>query len=156
LSPLTIPASSQVAKGSTDLHLAWLDAERGLATAAGCVASQIHQPSKAEPSRAAALLDEFVARAANSPLREACAAGSCAVVLAGASVHAVGRHLAATGHYFRRASVAALEAADPARAAFERHVALEQAAWCGCDAATPNAVFLGAMGATKPRLDSVM
>lgn len=141
-----------VAKGSTDLHLAYLDAERGIASAAGCVASQMHQPSKTEPSRAIELFDEYVARDANAPLRAACAAGTCAIVLAGASVHAVGRQLAATGNYFRRAARAEVEATDLQKAAFERHVTL--GTWSG--SAMPNAVFFGAISAHKPRLDGVV
>ena len=41
-----------VAKGSTDLHIAWLRAEGGVALGDGCAASEVHRLEKTSPSSA--------------------------------------------------------------------------------------------------------
>ena len=66
-----------------------------------------------------------MATPANAKLAAAAEAGTCAVVFAGASVHAIGKQYAALGHYFRRLSKAELATSDVGSADFERHVGLE-------------------------------
>ena len=102
-----------VAKGSTDLHMAWLDSS-GVASAEGCATSAVHKPKKTDPSSAKEIFDEFVARPANASLAAACQQGACALIFAGASVHALGgKSVAAAGNYFRLLTTKELEAADP-------------------------------------------
>ena len=88
------------------------------------------------------LLREFASRPANAELAAAAEAGKCAVVFAGASVHVIGVHHAATGRYFCRLTPDDLAAIDGGRGAFERFVGLE---WCG----GRNPCFIGAV---KPEL----
>jgi hypothetical protein len=89
-----------VAKGSTDLHLAWLDAG-GAAVAPGCSTSAVHCLRKGATSSARDLFLAFMARPANAALTEAFSQGRGAVVFAGASIHAIGKDKAAAGNYFR-------------------------------------------------------
>ena len=124
-----------VAKGSTDVHLAWLSAARGVATASGCAVSAVHRPQKADPSCARAIFEEFVARPANAELAAAAHTGKCAIVFAGYSMYDIGEEFAARGNYFRPLAPAELAAADAAE--FERFVGLE---WCG----GRNTTFIGA------------
>ena len=142
-----------VAKGTTDLHLGWVDAE-GVAVAEGSRLSEVHCPSSDAPSRARELFEEFVAREDNAPLRTAWAAGGCAIVMAGMSVHAVGgTRVCAKGTYFHRLSrveIAAVKdegAAKPARSGFEAFVVSE---W-GSQAEPRNPVYVGAASAESGR-----
>lgn len=114
-----------LAKGSTDIHIAWLAAHSGTATGAGTAATVVHKAERADPSKAKDCFHAFLATSANAELAAAAEAGTCAVVFAGASVHAIGKQYAALGHYFRRLSKAELATSDVGSADFERHVGLE-------------------------------
>ena len=114
-----------LAKGSTDIHMAWLAAHSGTATGAGTAATDVHKAERADPSKAKDCFHAFMATPANAKLAAAAEAGTCAVVFAGASVHAIGKQYAALGHYFRRLSKAELATSDVGTADFERHVGLE-------------------------------
>jgi len=127
-----------VAKGSTDIHLAWLSATRGVATAAGTASSEVHQLEKSAPSDARTIFLKFMSAPVNAELAQAAQAGTCAVAFAGSSVHAIGRQFAATGNYFRRLSKAELAMSEASAAAFERFVGLE---WLGGQ----TRVFLGSV-----------
>ena len=132
-----------IAKGSTDLHFAWLDMEGGIAGLAGQAASLVHRRTKNAPSDARALFDEFMHRGCNRALRAACAASRCAVAFAGSSVHALGGPaVAASGHYFRRLSHADAEKTDGSRAHFERYLMLDSEQ-------SGNRFFVGAIGPVK-------
>ena len=76
--------STQVAKGSTDLHLAWLDSQ-GAACGQGCSTSAVHCVRKGAPSSAKELFQAYMAKPANAPLLDSLQNGRGAVVFAGAS-----------------------------------------------------------------------
>ena len=116
-----------VAKGSTDLHLAWLDS-RGAACATGCSTSAVHCVRKGAPSSAKELFRSFIAKPANAPLLDSLQNGRGAVVFAGASIFAIGRDKAARGNYFRPLSASDFEGC--AAADFERYVAQAYDAAC--------------------------
>ena len=113
-----------VAKGSTDMHLAWMDASGAVADAPGCTLSCVHRPKSDVPSTAMDLFRSFVSHAANAALLAAAAEGTIAIVLAGASVHVVNAGRAA-GSYFKRVHRSQFEAAPHDKADFERFLALE-------------------------------
>ena len=115
-----------VAKGSTDLHLTWLDASGAADT--GCATSAVHCLRKGATSSAKELFLAFMARPANSALTEAFETGRGAVVFAGASIHAIGRDKAAGGNYFRPLAPHDFEGC--AAADFERYVGQAYAAAC--------------------------
>ena len=54
-----------LAKGSTDLHMAWLSAANGVARGPGCSASEVHRNEKTDPSTATELFLNFVGAGAN-------------------------------------------------------------------------------------------
>lgn len=139
-----------VAKGSTDLHLAWLDVRGGIACEAGQAASSVHRLYKSDPSQARELFLEFVGRRCNQPLMEACEQGSCAIIFAGTSVHALGgASVAAAGNYFRRITRADAEASDAAKAEFERFLILQWNVLRARNASRANRFFVGAIGPVK-------
>ena len=74
-------------------------------------------------------------------------------------MHAVGgKAVGAAGDYFRRLAPSELAAADPLKSEFERFVGIgwnAQITSGGHPSALPNAVFIGAMGPSKPRLAGV-
>ena len=116
-----------VAKGSTDLHLAWLDAN-GAASAPGSSTSAVHCVRKGAPSSAKELFQAYMAKPANSALLDSLQNGRGTVVFAGASIFAIGRDKAARGNYFR--PLAASDFEGCAAADFERHVATSYNAAC--------------------------
>ena len=116
-----------VAKGSTDLHLAWLDAQ-GAASAPGSSTSAVHCVRKGAPSSAKELFRSYMAKPANAPLLDSLQNGRGAVVFAGASIFAIGRDKAARGNYFR--PLAASDFEGCAAADFERYVATSYKAAC--------------------------
>jgi hypothetical protein len=138
-----------LAKGSTDLHLGWADAE-GVAAADEARISAVHCPSADAPSRAREIFEEYVAREANAPLRAAWAAGGVAIVFAGSSVHAVGgARVSAHGTYFHRlgrAELAAVADEPRVRAGFEAFVIGE---WNRGEPRNP--VFVGAADSASGR-----
>lgn len=160
-----------VAKGSTDLHLAWLDAA-GVPAANSCRSSAVHRSSKESPSNAAAQFTQFINRRDNSSLAAACSAGRCAIIYAGAATHAFGdpRVFAEQGS-FRPLTVGEISAADAVKAEFERFVGLEwntsvtrntdntntsvNVHMSGTITHT-NPCYVGARGAAKPQLDEVV
>ena len=116
-----------VAKGSTDLHLAWLDSQ-GAACGQGCSTSAVHCVRKGAPSSAKELFQAYVAKPANAPLLDSLQNGRGAVVFAGASIFAIGRDKAARGNYFRPLAPSDFEGC--AAADFERYVATAYDAAC--------------------------
>ena len=119
--------STQVAKGSTDLHLAWLDSQ-GAACGQGCSTSAVHCVRKGAPSSAKELFQSYVTKPANASLLDALSHKKGAVVFAGASIFAIGRDKAARGNYFRPLSASDFEGC--AAAEFERYVAQAYDAAC--------------------------
>jgi hypothetical protein len=86
----------------------------------------MHRPFASAPSTAANLFLAFLSAPPNAPLRAAAARGACALIFAGAAVHAFGgEEVAARGCYFRRVPLRRLQEADAARAQFERFVSLD-------------------------------
>ena len=116
-----------VAKGSTDLHLAWLDA-RGAACAPGCSTSAVHCVRKGAPSSAKELFPILHGKAGERAAARFTAERKGAVVFAGASIFAIGRDKAARGNYFRPLAASDFEGCSAAE--FERYVAQAYDAAC--------------------------
>lgn len=112
-----------IAKGSTDMHLAWMDAAGQIASGPGNTVSSVHCESANQPSTAKQIFLAFMEDARNKDLLSAAISGNLAIVLAGASVHVVGA-TRASGNYFKRLTRNDLEAAHEERAEFERYVTL--------------------------------
>jgi len=176
----TITHALVIAKGSTDLHLAWLSTS-GRSKSDGAALSAVHKAGANEPSRAIDLFSGFVQLAVNSPCVDAARCGACALIFAGVAAHALGgKRVAARGRYFRRVPQSELQSAEEEKACFERFVALD---WNASVAGAPcntsftskedtiasqkgraagvatnkfNPVFIGALGTSKPRLDAVV
>lgn len=119
-----------IAKGSTDVHFAWLDISRGIADGPGQAASAVHQLKKSDHSDPRSDFEAFMSQPYNQALLHACQAGKCAIIFAGTSARlAAWSAYATNGNFFMRLTRADLEAADVdnlgREADFERFVALE-------------------------------
>ena len=114
-----------VAKGSTDLHLAWLDSQ-GAACGQGCSTSAVHCVRKGAPSSAKELFRSFITKPANAALLDSLQNGRGAVVFAGArsSRSAATRPRGATtsGPWLRRTSRAAARRSSRVRGPAQRGV----------------------------------